>query len=566
MTDTSDSFAPRGSRTTPEAIAERSFSQVKRGYAESEVRAYLRMVSSDFAAALSRERELTARIRDLEDQLNKPTLPPSDQDLIAALGEETARVLGQARESAIELKNKAEEHARRVVREAQETARELRTTTQQAVEAKTREAEDAARSRAKEIVGEARALRERVLADLEERRQELERQVADLRGGRGKLVETYELVERALAHAARVMAEEPSTPPEVPAAPSEPAPDDAPTAAVPVPAPEPAARPEPAAQPEPAPEPQPEPEVAAERPPPPEPAAEDATDATEAAPEAAPDVGALFEKLRSGQAEEPADEPTVAVVEEVAVEEVAVEEVAVEEVAVESDGDAETDAAPDGDPAILARDAALADVSEDLVRRGKRALQDEQNDLLDGLRRQRGKIDVDKVLPAVEDQVARWAHVLQPAVDTAYSAGSATVEGVSPAGAAPRALLTELSTVVVSPLRERLAASLEQIDGRTPADTEIAVAQSLGARYREWRGEPLENALGDAMAVAWSRGVFDAAPDGARLRWVPAVVGKCPDCDDNALEPTVKGSDFPTGQPHPPAHPGCRCLLVVDDT
>jgi DivIVA domain-containing protein len=569
MTDTSDSFAPRGSRTTPEAIAERSFSQVKRGYAESEVRAYLRMVSSDFAAALSRERELTARIRDLEDRLNTPTLPPSDQDLIAALGEETARVLGQARESAIELKNKAEEHARRVVREAQETARELRTTTQQAVESKTREAEDAARSRAKEIVGEARALRERVLADLEERRQELERQIADLRGGRGKLVETYELVERALAHAARVMAEEPSTPPEVPAAPSEPAPDDAPTAAVPVPAPG------PAPQPEPAPEPQAEPEVAAE-PVAPEPATDDARDTADAAAEAAPDVGALFEKLRSGQAEEPADEPTVAVVEE-----------AVVEVAVESDGDAhepgtddtdgdhsdgdaseadDSEAAPDGDPAILARDAALADVSEDLVRRGKRALQDEQNDLLDGLRRQRGKIEVGKVLPAVDDQVARWAHVLQPAVDTAYSAGSATVEGASPAGTAPRALLTELSTAVVSPLRERLAASLEQIDGRTPADTEIAVAQSLGARYREWRGEPLENALGDAMAVAWSRGVFDTAPDGARLRWVPAVVGKCPDCDDNALEPTVKGSDFPTGQPHPPAHPGCRCLLVVDDT
>ena len=113
MTDTSDSFAPRSSRTTPEAIAERSFSQVKRGYAESEVRAYLRMVSSDFAAAASRERELAARVRELEDQLRKPVLPPSDQDLIAALGEETARVLGQARESAIELRNKAEEHARR---------------------------------------------------------------------------------------------------------------------------------------------------------------------------------------------------------------------------------------------------------------------------------------------------------------------------------------------------------------------------------------------------------------------------------------------------------------------
>src|SRR6476619_6120515 len=111
-------------------------------------------------------------------------------------------------------------------------------------------------------------------------------------------------------------------------------------------------------------------------------------------------------------------------------------------------------------------------------------------------------------------------------MDTAYSAGAATVPGAkaSTVGAAPRALLSELSTGVVAPLRERLGDSLEQIDARTPADTEIAVAQSLGARYREWRGEPLEGALGDVMAAAWLRGVFDAAPDGARLRWVPAVV------------------------------------------
>ncbi len=135
--------------------------------------------------------------------------------------------------------------------------------------------------------------------------------------------------------------------------------------------------------------------------------------------------------------------------------------------------------------------------------------------------------------------------MLQPAVDTAYSGGAASVPGAAGVGAAPRELLTELSTSVVSPLRERLVASLEQIDAHTPADTEIAVAQSLGARYREWRGEQLEGVLGDALAVAWSRGVFDAAPDGARLRWVPAVVGKCPDCDDNALEPTVKGQRLP---------------------
>jgi DivIVA domain-containing protein len=536
MTDSSDSsFAQRGSRTTPEAIAERSFSQVKRGYAESEVRAYLRMVSSDFAAAASREHELAARVRELEDQLRKPVLPPSDHDLIAALGEETARVLGQARESALELRGKAEEHARRVVREAQETARELRTTTQQAVETKTREAEDAARNRAKEIVGEARGLRERVLGDLNERRQELERQIADLRAGRGKLVETYELVERALTHATRVMAEEPSAAPEVP--PTEtpaPARDDA--------APEPVVAPAPVGAAE---ETQPEPEATA---------ADEA--ATDDASGSGPDLGALFEKLRSVQAddEEPSA-PAATPIPEAAVEE---ESVPVDE----PDDDAAPEPEAPGPAATAARDAALAEATADLVRRGKRALQDEQNDILDGLRRQRGKIDTAKVLPSLEDQLARWAHVLQPAVDTAYAAGAASAGGSL--GTAPRALLTELATNSVTPLRDRLAGSLESIDARTPADTEIAVASSLGARYREWRGEQLELALGDALAVAYSRGVFDAAPDGARLRWVPATVGKCPDCDDNALEPTVKGSDFPTGQPHPPAHPGCRCLLVLD--
>jgi hypothetical protein len=68
--------------------------------------------------------------------------------------------------------------------------------------------------------------------------------------------------------------------------------------------------------------------------------------------------------------------------------------------------------------------------------------------------------------------------------------------------------------------------------------------------------------VGDTLAAAWALGVYDGAARGTTLRWVPTVVGTCPDCDDNALEPTVRGENFPTGQPHPPAHPGCRCLLV----
>ena len=191
-------------------------------------------------------------------------------------------------------------------------------------------------------------------------------------------------------------------------------------------------------------------------------------------------------------------------------------------------------------------------------------MQDEQNDVLDGLRRQRGKIDVGRVLPSLDDQLARWAHVLQPAVDDAYAAGAATVASEG-SHTAPRALLTELAASVVTPLRDRVAGSLGSLETSTPADTEIVIAQRVGARYREWRGQDLEGVLGDALAVAYARGVYDAAPEGAMLRWIPAEVGKCADADDNALEPTLRGGKFPTGQPFPPAHPGCRCLLAIDE-
>jgi hypothetical protein len=77
-----------------------------------------------------------------------------------------------------------------------------------------------------------------------------------------------------------------------------------------------------------------------------------------------------------------------------------------------------------------------------------------------------------------------------------------------------------------------------------------------------WKNQSLVRALHDVLSFAWGRGVYDASPEGAVLQWIPLAEGRCSDCDDNALEPTVKGETFPTGQQYPPAHPGCRCLLV----
>src|SRR5262249_49964966 len=102
------STPPREIRVTPEAIAERTFSHGRRGYAEGEVRAFLRMVSDEMSSLIARERSLTDRVRMLEEEAVRPVALPSDQDLIQILGEETARVLRSAREAAAELRGKAE--------------------------------------------------------------------------------------------------------------------------------------------------------------------------------------------------------------------------------------------------------------------------------------------------------------------------------------------------------------------------------------------------------------------------------------------------------------------------
>ncbi len=89
------------------------------------------------------------------------------------------------------------------------------------------------------------------------------------------------------------------------------------------------------------------------------------------------------------------------------------------------------------------------------------------------------------------------------------------------------------------------------------------MTERVGAAYREWRGERIERLVGDYALEAFSIGVA-AASGGNGLRWVLAGGGTgCADCDDNALAGVVSpGEEFPTGHHHPPAHAGCRCLVV----
>ena len=64
MTDSNLPLIPaRDDQLTPEGIADRTFTAAKRGYSETEVRAYLRRVADDVGALLGRERDLAHRVR-----------------------------------------------------------------------------------------------------------------------------------------------------------------------------------------------------------------------------------------------------------------------------------------------------------------------------------------------------------------------------------------------------------------------------------------------------------------------------------------------------------------------
>jgi DivIVA domain-containing protein len=614
---------PGEPRLTPAQIERHDFPKARKGLDEREVRAFLRRVADEFDA-------VNRRLAEVEAELRHPPLPSRDQ-LVEQVGQEVARTLRSAEESA----EKVAERARKAASDVERAAREesARTRTEQ-LEQATKDARaivETARERGREMVAEARALRERVLSDLNHRRDTLRAYIDQLRADRDRFAEAYRVVrdtvsdanemltrfgagrpfppvtaeagppisypsdsEAALDQApARSPAPDPATRPRIDRAPPGPRPAPAtgiglgelpgrPEPAPPAPPAPPVGSPEPQAEPEA--EPEPVPEGASTAPPQEaEPEHEPATVAQDepalassavSEPEPSPastsdpdrEVDALFERIRGVRGDTveepridfddagPTDDPGAGRTEHAS------------DASVLVDSPPEPRPAPtDGDPELLARrDEHLTPIARELVRHAKRVLQNEQNEILDALRRQRRRPTADKLIPPLSQQVDAWSEVLAPAIKEAYiAARSAAEPDAEPVSGAPPRMVTGMVEVLVTPLRDRLLAAVDDTLG-DDANPDV-IAHRIGARYREWKGEELDNRIRDLLAAVYARGVYDAAPEGARLRWVPAEQGQCPDADDNALEPTRRGERFPTGQQFPPAHPGCRCLLAVVD-
>ncbi|HTW10771.1 MAG TPA: DivIVA domain-containing protein [Acidimicrobiales bacterium] len=212
------------------------------------------------------------------------------------------------------------------------------------------------------------------------------------------------------------------------------------------------------------------------------------------------------------------------------------------------------------------REQVLSRLESLLGRKLKRALQDEQNSLLDRLRNLKGPLKPADVLPNVEEQPDRFVEAGRAVLAEAVQAGRHLVASMFGGSAQPGprpevvdGLAEELGRAIADPLRQRLEQAL-----RATGDDPGELAEALGPPYREWKTQRIEAEARDQVSAAFAHGAFLALPAGSPLAWVAAPgESACPDCEDNALaRGQVKGESWPTGQLHPPAHPGCGCALV----
>jgi hypothetical protein len=241
----------------------------------------------------------------------------------------------------------------------------------------------------------------------------------------------------------------------------------------------------------------------------------------------------------------------------------------------------DADAITEPDVESLARrDHLLGSITAKLGRALKRALQDDQNDLLNALRQSSRKPVLDELVPP-NVQRERFVAAASDHLAKAYEAGAAflvtgdAVAGPCVTAPAPSAavafeaaalLAAELADDLSGMLRQRIEDSLSELEGSLEGSADAA-----GVAYREWKGTRVEGLAGDFTTRAFAVGelaVLSLLGNGEAplLRWAVEDDdggGSCPDCDDNSLAgPQPPGTEFPTGHAHPPVHPGCRCLLV----
>ncbi len=609
---------------SPASVAAAQFTTARRGYATDEVTALLRDVAAELDRLQAREAELVAELDQL--RAEREASPDQLDEATAArlVDEETLRVLQTARESASQIKVRAEEGAARILRDATEQADQIRIDAQKsAQDIRSSATTDAAaeveqaREQGREMVEEARAYRERVLSETARRREAAQEQIQRLLDARDHLLGVYD---RAREAAARVVDEvdglshQSSSETPVDLSPVtgqvdivgasdahdlvDITADEAVTASSGDveglsdrgPAGQDASTEESAESAEGAPD-QPgavlydadaeasddldaaaTPGVLTIE------TADEPADTSDTSDDADPvatgddaggegneGVDGLFAKLRAAQSDD-----------------LSVEADTVVDTVADTVVDTDTDPAdhpadhpaddsagePAGEPAVATSEIPQCFVQRDevvqpLITKAAR-------------RAKRALADEQNTLLAALAEVSGEIvadDVLEGEdehVDRYLEAMAPEIQVAARAGAT--SVDAELSgDVELSAMRELIRQGLvipmrerlarTMVDGSEKPD---AVMRQVRAVYREWKTQHMNDEVTDVLLLAYGAGVLAGVPTGTPMCWMVDPNGPaCPDAEDNSLAGSVAaGEAYPTGHRLAPAHPGCRCVLV----
>jgi hypothetical protein len=202
------------------------------------------------------------------------------------------------------------------------------------------------------------------------------------------------------------------------------------------------------------------------------------------------------------------------------------------------------------------RDDALDESLAVLTRKVKRALQDDQNIMLDRLRDVKAMITTE-----LEDEHEQRARYAQAAIDALADAAAA---GVQFATDETGGVGAPIDRTAISDCAADLAVTIAlALRKRILADGSGDGPDRANAAYREWRGARVERLCTDAARRAFHIGVL-AASTGQSIRFF-AAPNDAP-CDACALDAASgerpAGQNFPSGSPYPPLHAGCACTVI----
>jgi hypothetical protein len=213
------------------------------------------------------------------------------------------------------------------------------------------------------------------------------------------------------------------------------------------------------------------------------------------------------------------------------------------------------------------RDETIVPLITTAARKLKRVLADEQNGVLDTLRRKEPVTSLETLVADVEAHTATYLASIADELGAAAAAGAAEFGAkdtktlrrtLDRAGAldATRALVR---TDLVGPLRNRLERAVSDGSGDNDDTT-----RRVRAVYREWKTQHIDDQLDDVFRFAFGGGMAVTAEPGQPMLWtIDPSQAACADCEDNSLAgPVAAGESFPTGHTSAPAHPGCRCVTL----